>query len=241
MSEKPLVVITGASSGIGEATAKLFSEKGYPLLLLARRIDKMEALNLPNTLCRKLDVTDRDAFKLVIKEAEDKFGPVDCLVNNAGLMQLSPFVAQNPTEWDNMIDVNVKGLLNGMHAVLESMYERKHGSIYNVSSVAGIKIFPNHSVYCGTKFSVHAISDAVREEAGANNVRVAVIAPGAVETELLGHTTNNDIIEGYEEWKKQIGGALIPEDIAHSILYAYEQPQRVNIREIVITCTGQEA
>ena len=118
---KPLVV-TGASSGIGEAIARQLSAKGHPLLLLARRLERLEALDLPYTLCRKVDVTDRDAIKTAIAEAEMQFGPVDCLVNNAGLMQLGLAHEQNPAEWDNMVDVNIKGVLNGIHAVLPGRY-----------------------------------------------------------------------------------------------------------------------
>ncbi|BDD06616.1 SDR family oxidoreductase [Aureibacter tunicatorum] len=238
---KPLVVITGASSGIGEELAKHFSEAGHALLLIARRLEKLEALNLPNTMCKRVDVTDYAEFEAAVKEAEEKYGPVDCLINNAGLMQLGQFADQDPKEWINMYDVNVKGLMYGMKTVVNGMMDRKHGTIFNISSVAGKKMFPNHSVYCGTKFAVHAMSEAVREEVSSHNIRVITIAPGAVETELLGHTTDDEIISGYEDWKKAIGGALKPEDVANSIMFAYNQPQNVCLREIVLTATGQQA
>lgn len=238
---KPLVVVTGASSGIGESVARQMSANGHPLLLLARRIERLEALDLPNTLCRKVDVTDRNAVKSAITEAEAKFGPVDCLVNNAGLMQLGFAHDQNPTEWDNMIDVNIKGVLNGIHAVLDGMKSRKCGTIINISSVAGKKGFPNHVAYCGTKFAVHGLSETLREEVADDSIRVITIAPGAVETELLGHTTSEDIKTGYESWKDGMGGVISATDISDCINFVYNQPQNVCIRELVVTATRQTA
>ena len=127
----------------------------------------------------------------------------------------------------------------GIHAVLPGMKERKAGTIINISSVAGRKTFPNHAAYCGSKFGVHAITENLREEVSNDNVRVIVIAPGAVETELLGHTTNEDIKAGYGDWKTQMGGVLLADDVANSIAYAYEAPARVCIREIVLAATRQ--
>jgi len=238
--KKSLIVITGASSGIGEATAKRFSEAGYPLLLLARRLERLEALNLPNTICLKVDVTDKKAFRLAIAEAEAKFGPTECLINNAGVMLLGDVSQQDPDEWRKMFDVNVLALLNGMQTVLEQMKNRNSGTIINISSVAGRKTFPLHAAYCGTKFAVHAISENVREEVADSKVRVITIAPGAVETELLSHTTSTEIKDGYEDWKASMDGAMVPDDIARSILFAFEQPQNVCIREIVIAATRQQ-
>lgn len=196
--QKSLVVITGASSGIGAAMAKRFSESGHPLLLVARRLEKLEALSLPNTLCRKVDITDAQALREAVKEAEQQFGPVDCLINNAGLMLLGQIDTQNPAEWSAMYDLNVMALLNAMQAVLGDMKTRGSGTVINVSSIAGKKPFGNHAAYCGTKFAVSAISETVREEVANDGVRVMSICPGAVETELLGHTTSSDIINDYE-------------------------------------------
>ncbi|MCW3481319.1 SDR family oxidoreductase [Neisseriaceae bacterium JH1-16] len=237
----PLIVITGASSGIGAATARLLSERGYPLLLLARRLDRLEALQLPNTLSRAVDVTDRAALVAAVAEAEQHFGPADAIVNNAGVMLLGEMQRQDPAEWDTMLDVNVKGLLNGVHAVLAGMVARRHGTIINVSSVAGRKTYASHVAYCGTKFAVHAVSENLRQEVSEHNVRVITIAPGAVETELLGHTTDVAIRQDYQDWKEQIGGVLRAEDVAEAIRFAYEQPQSVSIREIVLTATAQAA
>ena len=239
--DKRLVVITGASSGIGKATAKRLSNEGYPLLLIARRAEKLEELNFPNTLCMKVDVTDRKSFEDAIKAAEDKFGPVDCIINNAGKMLLGQIDAQNPEEWKTMSDLNVLAVLNGIQIVLSGMKERKRGTIINIGSIAGKKSFGDHAAYCGTKFAVHAINETIREEHCSDNIRVTTIAPGAVETELLSHTTSKAIIEGYEEFKKSMDGALEPDDIARAISFAYNQPQNVNIREIDLSATKQQA
>lgn len=239
---KPLIIITGASSGIGEATARLLSAAGHPLLLLARRVDRLQALALPNTLSRGVDITDRKALIAAVKEAEAQFGPADALINNAGVMLLGSVHEQDPAQWEQMLDVNVKGLLNGIHAVAASMVERKGGSIINVSSVAGRKTFPNHVAYVGTKFAVHGISENLREELSPHNVRVITIAPGAVETELLSHTTDEAIKTGYEAWKQNDMGGIVlsAEDVASAIAYAYQQPQHVCIREIVLAATRQQ-
>ena len=238
---KPLIIVTGASSGIGEATARLLSGRGHPLLLLARRLERLEAMALPDTLCRAVDVTDRAALRAAVDEAERVFGPADAIVNNAGVMLLGDMAHQDPAEWERMLDVNVKGLLNGIHAVLDGMVARRHGTIINVSSVAGRKTFPGHVAYCGTTFAVHAMSENLREEVSAHDVRVITIAPGAVETELLTHTTDAAIRRDYETWKQDMGGVLAAEDVAEAIRFAYEQPQRLCIREIVLAATRQAA
>lgn len=237
---KPLVVVTGASSGIGAAIARRLSDAGHPLLLLARRVDRMEALGLPDTLCRAVDMTNREAVEAAIAEAEAKFGPVDCLVNNAGVMLLGDVADQDPSEWQKMFDLNVVALLNGMQAVLAPMKARNGGTVVNISSIAGRKTFPSHAAYCGTKFAVHAITENVREEVATSDVRMITIAPGAVETELLGHTTSDEIKAGYEDWKTDMGGVLAADDIARSVEFAYAQPQNVCIREIVIAATRQQ-
>lgn len=183
-------------------------------------------------------VTDRQA----VAEAEQQFGPVDAMVNNAGVMLLGNIDQQDPDEWEQMLDVNVKGLLNGVHAVTKGMIERKAGTIINISSIAGRKTFPNHVVYVGTKFAVHGLSENLREELSPQNVRVVVIAPGADETELLSHTSSDVIKAGYQAWKQDMGGKVLsPEDVAHAIEYAYSQPQYVCIREIILAATRQGA
>ncbi len=240
MNKKSLVIVTGASSGIGKTVAEQFSKNGHALLLLARRVEKLEELQLPDCICKKVDVTDFKAFRTAVEEAEKKYGPADCIVNNAGVMLLGDIDTQDPQEWKRMYDVNVMALLNGMRSVLSSMKERKTGTIINISSIAGRKTFPAHAAYCGSKFAVHAISENVREEVADYNVRVITIAPGAVETELLSHTTSEEIKDGYENWKKDMGGVIVPEDIANAVTFAYQQPQNVCIREIVVAATRQQ-
>lgn len=237
---KKLIVITGASSGIGEAIARRLSGAGHPLLLLARRVERLVELNLPNTLCEKVDVIDKTTFEAAIAKAEQQFGPVDGLVNNAGVMLLGQIDSQEANEWKQMFDVNVIGLLNGMQAVLAPMMARNSGTIINISSIAGKKTFPNHAAYCGTKFAVHAISENAREEVAASNVRVTTIAPGAVETELLSHTTSQEIKAGYDDWKEEMGGVLAADDIARAVEFAYNQPQNVCVREIALAPTKQQ-
>lgn len=236
---KPLIIISGASSGIGAALAKTFSAAGHPLLLLARRVAKMEALDLPNTLCRGVDVTDRAQVVAAVKEGEGKFGLADAIINNAGCMLLGEIHDQDPTEWDRMIDLNVKGVMNGIHAVLPGMKARRAGSIINISSIGGRRPVKDHAIYCGTKFAVHAISEVLRAEVAADNVRVMVIAPGIVRTELLSHTTNQKLLHEYERSRKGKGETLEAEDIANTVLFVYQQPQNINIREVVIAATGQ--
>ena len=237
---KELIVITGASSGIGEATARRFSAAGHPLLLIARRVEKLEALKLPNSICAKVDVTNFDEIKNVIKKAEEKYGKTGCLVNNAGAMLLGSVDIQDIKEWQKMFDLNVISVLNCMQAVLSDMKKSKTGTIINISSIAGKKTFPAHAAYCGTKFAIHGISENVREEVASFDVRVVTIAPGAVETELLSHTTDDEIIKSYEDWKDSMDGVIVPDDIARSIEFVYAQPQNVNIRELVIASTRQE-
>ena len=232
---KKLVTITGASSGIGAATAKLFSEQGHPLLLMARRLELMEALGLPNCLIRQVDVTDFKAVKAAIAEGSKAFGPVDCLVNNAGVMYLGHPWEQEMNEWREMVDVNIVGVMNAIQGVLKDMIARRSGTIFNVGSLAGRKTFQKHAAYCATKFAVHALSETIREEVAQYNVRVITIAPGAVETELITHTS---IPEYQQDWWDGLNGILQKEDVARSILFAYQQPQEVCLREIVITPTG---
>ena len=238
---KKLIVITGASSGIGEAAAKLFSKNGYPLLLLARRKERMDALNLPNTLTREVDVTNLEALKSAVKEAEEKFGPVDTMINNAGVMLLGNVLEQDPSEWEKMLDVNVKGLLHGVNAVASGMVERRHGTIINISSIAGKKSFSNHVAYVGTKFAVHGLTENLREELSPHNVRVITIAPGAVKTELLSHTTNKNIVNEYTAWAADTGAIMLAEDVASAIFFAHQCPQNVCIREIALAATNQGA
>jgi NADP-dependent 3-hydroxy acid dehydrogenase YdfG len=238
--DKPLVVITGASSGIGAATAEAFSRAGHPLLLLARRVDRMESLGLPKTICRKVDVRDRKAVKDAIVNAEAQYGPTDCLFNNAGIARLGNVIRQDPKEWDEQIDINVNGVMNGVHAVMDGMVERKRGTIVNMSSIAGRKVYPDHTVYCGTKYFVHGMSDSLRQHLAPHDVRVIVISPGVIETEVLDGITDQKTLANYKANKVKIGGGISADHVADSVLFAYQMPQNVLIQEICITPTRQE-
>ncbi len=239
---KKLVVITGASSGFGKTLAEMLSADGYPLLLLARRIELLEAMKLPNTICKQVDVTDKSQFEAAVREAEEKYGKTDLIVNNAGVMLLGNLETQNPIEWQKMLDVNVMGVMNGMQIVMNDMKERNSGTIINLSSIAGVKPFGNHAAYCASKYGVVGLSEVARMELSSYNVRVMRICPGAVATELLGHTTSDAIKDGYNQWKESVGAnSITAEDVAKTIKFAYELPQGVNLREIQIADTKQDA
>ncbi|AHA04782.1 SDR family oxidoreductase [Pediococcus pentosaceus] len=241
---KPLIVITGASSGFGAEIAKIFNQAGYPELLLGRRVEKIQALplNFENVMIESVDVIDQAQFKTAIEHAEAKFGPVDLLVNNAGVMLLGNVTTQSPTEWQTMLDTNVMGVLNGTQIVLPSMLEREHGTIINMSSLAGKKTFVNHAAYVASKFGVHGLSETIREEVSGKNVRISMVAPGAAETELLTHVTDQNALVDYGEWKKSMGGITMdPKHVAESVKFIYDMPQAVNIRELAIAATRQDS
>lgn len=239
---KKLVVITGASSGFGKELAKLFSEAGHPLLLLARRVELLEEMKLNDTISRKVDVTDYEAFENAVREAEAKYGKTDLIINNAGVMLLGSLESQDPKEWKRMLDVNVMGVMNGMQIVMNDMKERQSGTIINISSIAGVQPFANHAAYCASKYGVIGLSETARGEMSSYNVRVMTICPGAVETELLSHTTSEEIKAGYNEWKKTVGATSIKaEDVATTIKFAYDLPQGVCLRQIQIADTRQDS
>ncbi len=246
-----VIIITGASSGIGEATARALGRRSARVVVAARRADRLDALvNLivkegGHAVTAPCDVTDRAQVQGVIDTAIKHFGRVDVLINNAGIMPLAPLAECRMDEWDQMIDVNVKGLLYGIGCTLPIMLEQKIGHIVNVSSVAGRRVFPNGAVYCGTKHAVHVISEGLRgelAEQGAkdgNRIRVTTIAPGVVETELQGSIHHEQTRIGMQMYINSIGEPLTSEDIADSILYALEAPPHVNVNEILIRPTRQ--
>ncbi len=240
---KKLVVITGANGGFGFEMSKIFSKANHPTLLIGYGdVSNLEALNLENSIIENVDVTDYKKLESVIKNAEEKFGKTDLIVNNAGIMLLGNLWNQDPNEWQRMININVMGVMNGIQVVLKDMMEREEGTIINISSIAGIKSFPNHAAYCATKFGVHAITETLREEVSSSNVRVLTIAPGAAETSLLSHTTSQEIKDGYIAWKETMGGvSLDPKQIANAAKYMYDLPQEVSVRELVIAHTKQGA
>lgn len=241
---KPLIVITGASSGFGAEIAKIFNTAGYPELLLGRRADKIAnlPLNFESVLIESVDVTNQAEFKTAIQKAEAKFGPTDLLVNNAGVMLLGNVLTQDAKEWQTMLDTNVMGVLNGTQIVLPAMIEHQHGTIINMSSLAGRKTFVNHAAYVASKFGVHGLSETIREEVSGKNVRISTVAPGAAETELLTHVTDQGALTDYQAWKDSMGGiTLDPVHVAESVKFIYDMPQSVNIRELDIAATRQDS
>jgi NADP-dependent 3-hydroxy acid dehydrogenase YdfG len=237
----PLAIVTGASSGIGEATARALSERGHPLLLVARRRDRLEALGLKDALCREVDVRDTAALAAAIEEATAKYGPPDLLVNNAGVMYLGDIATQDIGQFQDMFDINVVALLAATQLVLPGMKQRGAGTVINIGSIAGRNVYGNHTAYCGTKFAVHAISESLRKEVAASGVRVMVVAPGLVETELLDHTSSDGIKDDYRGYKASVGGGIPSGDVADAIVWAYRMPARTCIREIVLAPTRQDA
>ncbi|WP_434335433.1 SDR family oxidoreductase [Mycoplasma capricolum subsp. capricolum] len=237
---KPLVVITGASSGIGLACAKYFSKKGFPLLILARRKEILDNLNLPNTLTAKVDVRNFEELNQAVKKAEQVYGPVNLLINNAGIMPMDQYVDQSLEDKYDTLDVNVKGVINGMDAVLPSMLKQNHGTIVNISSVAGRYTYDDHSIYNGSKFAVNAITEQVRRELSDTNIRFSLIEPAIVDTNLLSTTKNQKILNSYISRKNSLNGGLKPEQLAEVIYYIYSLPQDVVIPELMISHTNQK-
>ncbi len=240
MADKPLVAITGASSGIGEAVARAFSKAGHPLLLMARRLDRLEALGLPDAVLRRVDVRDRAAIAAAVADAEAEYGPVDMMFANAGVARLGDIARQPPEDWDEMIDINTKGVMNTVHAVMNGMIDRKHGTLVMMSSIAGRKVYPDHTIYCGTKFFVHAVSESLREYLAPHDVRVIVVSPGIIDTEVLDGVRDETTLANYKANKAAIGGGISADIVAELILDAYQKPQRAIVQEIVITPTRQK-
>lgn len=233
--ENKVIAITGASSGIGEATAKLLAENGAKVVLGARRTDKLEKLveeiHASGGIAefKAVDVTDREAVKAFIHFAKDKFGRVDVIFNNAGVMPLSPMNALKVEEWDNIINVNIHGVLNGIAAGLPIMEAQGSGQFINTASIAAHWVGPTAAVYCATKYAVWAMSEGLRQES--KNIRVTIISPGVVETEL-GSDITDDTSKGFlQELRKT---ALPPDTIARAVLYAVSQPDDVDVNEVII-------
>jgi len=241
MTTTPLVAITGASSGIGAATAQAFAAAGHPLLLMARRIDRMQALGLPHAQIAAVDVTDAAAVKAAVLAAEAKHGPVDLLVNNAGVMPLAQVVDQDPADVKMLFDVNCTALITTAQAVLPGMRARGRGTVMNIGSIAGKTLYGDHTVYCGTKYAVHAMTEGMRRENATHGVRVILVAPGQVETELLSTTHSKEILDSYLGYRDSIGGGLRASDVAAAMVYAYQLPQNVCMRELVLAPTSQDA
>ncbi|SNS70004.1 NADP-dependent 3-hydroxy acid dehydrogenase YdfG [Sphingomonas laterariae] len=235
-----VVLITGASSGIGEATARHLAGRGAHVVLGARRADRLETIAAEircaggSAIYRPLDVTDPADMTAFVDFAIEAHGHIDVLVNNAGLMPLSPLAALKVDEWNRMIDVNIKGVLSGIAATLPRMKAQGHGHFVNVSSVAGHRVMPTSAVYSATKFAVMALSEGLRVEN--DDIRVTVISPGATESELAHTITDADTAAMIDRYRQ----IAIPADaIARAIGFAIEQPGNVDVNEIIVRPTAQ--
>ena len=245
MIKDKVAIVTGASSGIGRATALALSKAGAKVAIGARRTDKLSELeneitkNGGQAFSQKLDVTKKSDCDSFVNSVMEKWGEVDILVNNAGLMPLSFIKNLKVDEWDRMIDVNIKGVLYCTAAVIPHMLEKKSGHIVNISSVAGRIVFPSGSVYCATKHAVTALSEGLRQEFSTRkNIRVTCIEPGVVSTELTNTITDESLKDFVETAKKM--QSLSAQDIANAIIYAVEAPSHVNVNEVLIRPTTQE-
>jgi len=242
--EGKVVVITGASSGLGEATARHLSEKGAKVAVAARRTERIESLadeindNGGEALAVTTDVTEREQVDELVDKATDEFGRIDVMLNNAGLMPFAPLERRKIDEWEQMIDVNVKGVLYGIAAALPYMKEQESGHIINVSSVAGHKVMPNGTVYCATKHAVRAISEGLRQEVKPYNIRSTIISPGAVDSELPQSSSEEDMRETVETLYEE--NAIPADSFARAVGYAISQPEEVDINEILYRPTSQE-
>ncbi|WP_046869245.1 SDR family oxidoreductase [Microvirga massiliensis] len=236
-----VVVITGASSGLGEATARRLAQDGAKLVLGARRLDRLQALakalSLGDDAVVQTDVTQYEQVRHLVDRAVQLHGRIDVLLNNAGLMPSSPLERLKTEDWDRTIDVNIKGVLYGIGAALPHMKAQKSGHIINVSSVAGHKVRAGGTVYAATKHAVRVISEGLRQEVKPYNIRTTIISPGMVATELTDSITEPDIAENF---RKAYEGAVPAESFAGMVAFAMNQPEDVDVNEILFRPTSQE-
>ncbi|MFD1171785.1 MULTISPECIES: SDR family oxidoreductase [Oceanobacillus] len=243
-TQDKVVIITGASSGIGEATAKELASKGAKLVLAARREERLKEVqeaiqqNGGQAISKVTDVTSQEQMNELAQYALKEFGKIDVLVNNAGIMPQAFMSKDKVDEWDKMIDVNIKGVLYAIAAVTPHMRERRSGHIVNLSSVAGHNIYPGGTVYCATKYAVRAISEGLRQEEAMSgtNIRVTNVSPGAINSELLETTSDPEMKTGLEDFYK---AAIDADKVASTIAFAIEQPAEVGINELIIRPTVQ--
>lgn len=239
-----VVVITGASSGLGEAAARLLAAEGARLALGARRADRLQALAQEieshggQALAVPTDVTQRLQVQHLVNAAVARHGRIDVMINNAGLMPLSPLDRLHVEEWDRMVDVNIKGVLYGIAAALPHMQRQQAGQIINVSSVAGHKVNPGSAVYSATKHAVRVISEGLRQEAKPYNLRVAIISPGAVASELTGTITDPGTADRVRQFVAEV--AIPADSFARAVAFIISQPEDVDINEILFRPTRQE-
>lgn len=230
------ILITGASSGIGEATVRELAQVGARLFIGARRTDRLKALASElgdHVAWSALDVTNGADFETFAAAAKARFGRVDALVNNAGVMPLSPLAALKREEWRRMVDVNIHGVLNGIAAVLPRFVAQGSGHILNVASIAAHMVVPTGAVYCATKYAVWAITEGLRQEH--DDIRATVISPGVVATELGNDITDPQVADALKVWRQK---SLTPDAIARAIRYALEQPEGVDVNEVIVRPTA---
>lgn len=242
--EGKVVVVTGASSGLGEATARRLASEGAKLVLGARRTERLDSIvsdlrrDGHEAIAVRTDVTVRADVEALVAKAVEQFGRVDVLVNNAGVMPLSPLARLRVDEWERTIDINIKGVLYGIAAVLPRFDAQGSGHVINLASVAGLKVFsPIGTVYSATKFAVRALTEGLRSEAG-KGIRATIISPGAIESELQTHSADPEADQAVRSFYE---ANQIPADsVARAIAYAIGQPDDVDINEIVLRPTAQE-
>jgi NADP-dependent 3-hydroxy acid dehydrogenase YdfG len=238
-----VVVITGASSGIGEATARLLASQGAHVVIGARRLERLEALASAirleggSVVHQQMDVTELDQMQAIIHLALSRFERIDVVVNNAGVMPLSPLEALKINEWNRMIDVNIRGVLHGIAAGLPVMKEQGFGQFINVASIGAYAVSPTAAVYCATKYAVRAITEGLRQEVG-RDIRVTLVSPGVTESELAESITDNDTRQLMKAYRRD---AIPASAIARAIAYAIEQPADVDVNELVVRPTAQLA
>ena len=242
MSKEKVVVITGASSGIGAATTRELAKQHAKLVIGARRLDRLNELKAEfpdeDIITQKVDVTNFDEVQALIDTAKKEFGRVDVLYNNAGVMPVNALENRARDEWQRILDVNVMGVLNGIAAVLPTMIEQKSGHIIATDSVAGHVVVPNLAVYNGSKFAVRAIMEGLRQEQHNNNIRTTIVSPGSVATELYKSIGNADNQKAEIEVEKQIG--LSAENIAKSVVFAINAPENMDLNEMIIRPIKQD-
>jgi NADP-dependent 3-hydroxy acid dehydrogenase YdfG len=242
--EGKVVVITGASSGLGEATARHLSALGASVALGARRVDRLQSLAGELTshggraLARATDVTDRHQMSRLVDTAVQTFGRIDVMINNAGLMPQSLLERLKIDEWDRMVDVNIKGVLYGIAAALPHMTRQKSGHFINVSSVAGHKVRPGSTIYSATKHAVRVISEGLRQEVKPYGIRTTIISPGAVDTELPDTITDPEVAVAMRKFYDDI--AISADAFANAVAYTLSQPEEVDVNEILFRPTRQE-
>lgn len=235
--DRGLAVVTGASAGVGAAVARRLHASGHPLLLLSRRAEPMAALGLDRAELAAVDIRDTEAVSAALERATARFGPVETLVHNAGVMPLGDFVDQSLDEWRTTMEVNLLAVVGLTRLVLPSMYQRERGTVLVISSLAARTVFEHHAAYCASKAAVHSMCEGLRLEAAPRGVRVVEVAPGMIRTNLVDSTSSEELRSEYLAGRRYI---LEPEDVADVVGWATELPAHVSVRELHVAHTRQQ-